>query len=247
MKKFLIFLFVAAFFTASFCHAQTFSSAFKTKVNSEYSWPQATDAHQTFHFVSVDGKRYKFYLAINDFFVPIETAPRNSLGIVYVIPKSKTIKLYERKVEDEKEIFNPVATIETNSTADFIAGIFPSGEALATRIVDISLENMPIGSMNIVNLQAYPIGIKIGNTSQMLKMFGHYKKSFNNPKGRLLTEVVNIFDLRNPKTPQQFYSTQFRFPKDSRSITYLTGLKKTQFEDVDRTQFISVSDRGPRS
>ena len=247
MKNFLKVLYIAAAFVAGSCHAQTLSSAFKTKVNSEYSWPQATDAHQTFHFVSVDGKQYKFYLAISDFFVPIETAAQNSLGVVYVIPKSKTIKLYERKVEDEKEIFNPVATIETNGTADFVAGIFQSGENFVIRIVDISLENMPLGSMNIVNLQPYPIGIKIGNASQVLKMFGHYKKSFNNSKGRLFTEVVNIFDLRNPKSPKQFYSTQFRFPKDSRSITYLGGLKKTQFEDVDRAQFISVSDRGPRS
>ena len=227
--------------------AQSSTLLGKSKVQENYSWPSPSANDMVFQFVAMDGKARRFYVAINDFYVPIRTAGRNSLGSAYVLPKSKLIKLCERRIEDGKEFFDPIATIDTKGFTDFIAGIFPSGEGLKTSVVDISLDAMPVGSMNIVNLQPYQLGIKISGNTSSLKMFGHMSKNLRNSQGRFLTEFPIFYDLRDPKRPKVFYSRQFRFAKDTRSILYVMGLRKGDNEIIDMQQFVSVCDSGPRT
>lgn len=221
----------------------------KTRVNAGYSWPMAGSGDMDFRLVSVDGVRRGFYVSVGDSYVPVQTADPNSLGKNYVLPLSKVINFCERKVVDGAEVFEPVLRVDTGGLSDFIVAVFQRDGRLHSRTVDLSLENMPLGTMNFVNMQPHPIGLLVGKKPKAMRMLDHFKKPLKNSGGRFLFEYVSVYDLRNPSSPKMFYGTQFRFSENQRAVIFLMGLKKTEnsLENHDMQQFVEMCDRGPRT
>ena len=101
--------------------------------------------------------------------------------------------------------------------------------------------------MNFINLQPVPIGVIVDKKPARLALFGHFRKALTS-KRQILTKPVQVFGLRNPNKPEEFYNTEFIFDKSNRAMIFLMGLTKTKnaVDLRDMRQFVEMQNASPR-
>lgn len=219
-----------------------------SKINRNYQFKAPTVNDMSFYLVSLDKKVHKYLIKLNDdTYTYIETAPKNTLGMQYALPKSKQIKLYSMSVVENNEVFTEIGSLPTDGLSDFIMAVFPQDGKLTGRAVDLSLENMPIGTMNFVNLQPFTIGVVVDKKPSRLPLFGHFRKALTG-KRPILSKPIQVFSLKNPNKPEEFYHTEFIFDKNNRAMIFLMGLTKTKnaTDSRDMQQFVEMQNASPR-
>lgn len=219
----------------------------KSKIDTSYQFKYPTINDMYFYFVSLDGKEHSYLVKIADKYVYIKSAPKNSLGERYALPKAKEIKLYKMSIVDDAEVFTQIGTLPTEGFSDFVMTVFPRDGTLTGKAIDLSLENMPLGTMNFINLQPQTIGIIVKKKPYKLPLFGHFRRALSSNK-RLVSEYVQVFSLKNPSSPEEFYNTEFGFEKTNRAMIFLMGLKKTvnAVDASDLRQFVEMQNSSPR-
>lgn len=222
------------------------AAAKDSKIDLKYEFKAPTDSDMTFYLMSLDGKTHKWLVKIGEKYVYITTAPKNSLGMRYTLPKAKEIKLYSMAIVDELEVFTQIGALPTEGFSDFLMASFVRDGQITGKPIDLSLENMPIGTMNFVNLQPINVGIVVSKKAHRLPLFGHFKKLIRTNR-QILSEYIQVFSLRNPSKPQEFYNTELTFDKDNRGIVFLMGLvKRNVTNSDDMNQFVHMQNSSPR-
>lgn len=219
-----------------------------SKINTSYQFKTATANDMSFYLVSLDKKVHRYLIKVGDeTYAYIETAPKNSLGMRYALPKSKQIKLYSRSIVENNEVFTEIGSLPTDDLSDFIMAVFPKDGKLTGKAIDLSLENMPIGTMNFVNLQPHTIGVVVDKKAARLPLFGHFRKALTG-KRAILSKSIQVFSLKNPSKPEEFYNTEFIFDKSNRAMIFLMGLTKTKnaVDASDMKQFVEMQNASPR-
>lgn len=219
-----------------------------SKINKSYQFKAPTIDDMSFYLVSLDRKVHRYLIKVGDeSYAYIETAPQDSLGTQYALPKAKQIKLYSMSIVENNEVFTEIASLPTDGLSDFVMAVFPQDGKISGKAIDLSLENMPIGTMNFVNLQPFTIGIVVDKKATKLPLFGHYRKALTGRR-QILSKPIQIFSLKNPNKPEEFYHTEFIFDKSNRAIIFLMGLTKTKHAvDLrDMRQFVEMQNASPR-
>ena len=219
-----------------------------SKINKSYQFKAPTIDDMSFYLVSLDQKVHKYLIKVGDeTYAYIESAPKNTLGTQYALPKSKQIKLYSMSVVENNEVFTEIGSLPTEGLSDFIMVAFTQDEKVTGRAVDLSLENMPIGTMNFVNLQPHTIGVVVDKKAARLPLFGHFRKALTG-KRSILSKSIQVFSLKNPSKPEEFYNTEFIFDKSNRAMIFLMGLTKTKnaVDLRDMQQFVEMQNSSPR-
>lgn len=219
-----------------------------SKVKTDYQFKAPTVNDMAFYLVSLDKKVHKYLIKINDeTYTFIESAPKNTLGMQYALPKSKEIKIYSRSVVEGAEVFTEIGSLPTDGFSDFVMATFQNEGKITGKAIDLSLENMPIGTMNFINLQPVPVGVIVDKKPARLALFGHFRKALTSKK-QILTKPVQVFGLKNPNKPEQFYNTEFIFDKNNRAMIFLMGLTKTKnaMDSSDMRQFVEMQNASPR-
>jgi hypothetical protein len=219
-----------------------------TKVKLNHTWTKPIAGDMMFYLHSADKKPRSFFLNIKDMYVPVHTATGYSIGTYYALPKSGKLALYSREMKDGLEIFTPVITIDTNGLNDFVVGLFEANGKLGYKVLDLSLEAMPIGSASVVNMHAIPLGISMGKGKGRI---GFYNKVTQNStaSGEYGRGYIEVYSLQNPKKPEVLWPGDMRYQADERLILFFFGskIKASPFPDESDDQINIIANKGPRS
>lgn len=219
-----------------------------SKVKLDYKFKTPTINDMSFYLVSLDKKVHKYLIKINDdTYTFLESAPKNTLGRQYALPKAKEIKIYSRSLVDGAEVFTEIGSLPTDGFSDFVMAAFQNEGKVTGKAIDLSIENMPLGTMNFVNLQPHTIGLIIDKKASKLPLFGHFRRALISKKP-IVAKTVQVFNLRNPNKPEEFYNKEFIFDKQNRAIIFLMGLVKTKndMDSSDLRQFVEMQNASPR-
>ena len=234
-----------------------------------FSWTPPSDNEMSFRVISLDNVARKYYVRVGDFFAPVEIKVKNP-GTIYPHKKAGAIVFYKRfPIESADAVkgtarFVPELSVETNNASDIFIGVYSAGGKANARSVDVSLENMPLGSFSIINFNPQNMYFAVDKKPVRLPFFQMSIHTFSAGKRQPIGVAFDIYSApKNNAKPVRIEHKKCTFlggertlvlifhqRKIKESVGSLTGDADYQTgysynETVDDMMFIT--NRGPRT
>ncbi len=242
MKKFLIaFIFIFGF---TFLFAQP-----KPQINRQYTWPKPTANDMVFYFLSADKKPRELFVLINKEYVPLRTETGYGLGRNYTLPKSSNIVFFSHKLKDGEDVFTREIAVDTNGLIDFALGLFEVEGKLHYKLLDMSLEAIPVGATSVINMQPIPIGVKTLSNAGRLGLYEKITQvSDRQDESKYGHGHIEVYSLQNPRKPGLLWPGDFRYIRAERMMLFVFGvkIKTSPYADESDGQLVPMADKGPR-
>lgn len=244
MKKFLVLLLIFTFSIQGFSQENK-----KTKIIS-HKWGNPTSMDMAFKFISADRKPRSLYVKIGDSYTPISATTSFSLGQTFSLPAEKKLNLYTMEIVDGTEVFSNAISVDIGDMRDFVLGLFEANGKLSYKVVDISLDKMPIGTVSVVNMQPFPVGVQAGKRNIVLRFYEYTTTNPSKTSGKYASLKLPVYSLQNPKLPKLLLNGDMEFKAGTeRMVIYIFGVKeRNPFAAYDEasSQIYTLSDKGLR-